>query len=42
VDLIVGQDLSGAFGVGGSWVVPAYAAQAGETTSFTPRFVPVR
>jgi hypothetical protein len=42
VDLIVGQDLSGAFGVGGSWVVPAYAAQAGETTSFTTRFVPVR
>ena len=42
VDLIVGQDLSGAFGVGGSWVVPAYAAQAGETTSFTARFVPVR
>lgn len=42
VDLIVGQDLSGAFGVGGSWVVPAYAAQAGETTSFTARFVPPR
>ena len=42
VDLIVGQDLSGAFGVGGSWVVPAYAAQAGETTSFTARFVPAR
>ena len=42
VDLSVGQDLSGAFGVGGSWVVPAYAAQAGETTSFTARFVPVR
>jgi hypothetical protein len=42
VDLIVGQDLSGAFGIGGSWVVPAYAAQAGETTSFTARFVPAR
>jgi hypothetical protein len=42
VDLIVGQDLSGAFGVGGSWVVPAYAAQAGETTSFTARFMPAR
>ena len=42
VDLIVGGELSSAFGVGGSWVVPAYAAQAGETTSFTARVVPVR
>src|ERR1700738_1486685 len=42
VDLIVGQGLSGALGGGGSWVVPAYAAQAGETTSFTARFVPAR
>ena len=42
VDLIVGQDLSGAFDVGGSGVVPAYVAQAGETTSFTARFMPAR
>jgi hypothetical protein len=33
VDLIVGADLSGTFGVGGNWVVPAYRASAGETTS---------
>jgi len=33
VDLIVGQDLSGTFGVGGNWVVPAYRASASETTS---------
>ena len=32
VDLIVGEDLSGTFGVGGNWVVPAYVASASETT----------
>jgi len=39
VDLIVGEDLSGTFGVGGNWVVPAYVASASETT---PRLVPTR
>ena len=34
VDLIVGEALSGTFGVGGNWIIPAYAATAGETTSF--------
>ena len=33
VDLIVGEDLSGSFGVGGNWVVPAYVASASEMTS---------
>jgi hypothetical protein len=38
VDLIVGENLSGTFSVGGNWVVPAYVASASETTSFaTPR-----
>ena len=37
VDLIVGQDLSGTFGVGGNWVVPAYVASASETASFATR-----
>jgi hypothetical protein len=27
VDLIVGEALSGTFGVGGSWVVPAYVGK---------------
>jgi hypothetical protein len=35
VDLIVGEDLWGTFGVGGNWIVPAYAAKAGQTTSLT-------
>src|ERR1700730_18067410 len=35
VDLILVKDLSGAFGVGASWFVPPYAAQAREPTSFT-------
>ena len=39
VDLIVGEDLSGTFGVGGNWVVPAYVASASETTS---RLAPTR
>ena len=30
VDLIVGQDLRGIFGIGGQWVVPAYDATASE------------
>jgi len=34
VDLTVGEDLRGTFGVGGNWVVPAYAATARKTTSF--------
>jgi len=34
VDLIVGEALSGTFGVEGSWIVPAYVATAGDTTSF--------
>ena len=34
VNLIVGQDLSGIFGVGGQWVIPAYDATASERTSF--------
>jgi hypothetical protein len=42
VDLIVGEDLSGTFGVGGNWVVPAYVASAGETTSFAKRLAPPR
>ena len=37
VDLIVGEDLSGTFGVGGNWVVPAYVASASETASFATR-----
>jgi hypothetical protein len=40
VDLIVGQDLSGTFGVGGNWIVPAYAATAGARTS--TQFAPAR
>ena len=42
VDLIVGEDLSGTFGVGGNWTVPAYGAKAGETTSFTTQLAPAR
>jgi hypothetical protein len=34
VDLMVGEDLSGPFGVGGNWMIPAYVATAGDTTSF--------
>jgi len=34
VDLIVGEALSGTFGVGGNWIVPAYAATDRETTFF--------
>lgn len=29
VDLMMGEDLSGTFGVGGNWIVPAYVATAG-------------
>jgi hypothetical protein len=29
VDLIMGEDLSGPFGMGGNWIVPAYAGTAG-------------
>jgi hypothetical protein len=42
VDLIVGEDLWGTFGIGGNWIVPAYAATAGEMTSFTTRLAPAR
>jgi hypothetical protein len=41
VDLMRGDDLSGPTGVGGSWVVPAYNASAGDMTSFAARFAPV-
>jgi hypothetical protein len=34
VDLTVGEDLRGTFGVGGNWVVPAYRQQPRKTTSF--------
>jgi hypothetical protein len=40
--LIVGGDLWGMFGVGGNWVLPAYAATAGEKSSFTTRLEPAR
>jgi hypothetical protein len=42
VNLIVGQDLWGMFGVGGQWIVPAYAATGDERTSFGTRFAPPR
>jgi hypothetical protein len=42
LDLIVGEDLWGTFGVGGNWVLPAYAATAGEKSSFTTRLEPAR
>jgi len=42
VDLIVGEALSGTFGVGGNWVVPVYVASAGETTSFATRLASPR
>jgi hypothetical protein len=38
IDLMRNQDLSGPAGVGGNWVVPPYAANADEETSFTARF----
>jgi hypothetical protein len=40
VDLIVGEDLWGMFGVGGQWIVPAYGATAGERASFGTRLAP--
>ena len=42
LDLSVGEDLWGTFGVGGNWVLPAYAATAGEKSSFTTRLEPAR
>jgi len=42
VDLMAGEDLSGMFGVGGQWIVPAYDATAGERASLGTRFVPPR
>jgi hypothetical protein len=42
VNLIVGQDLWGMFGVGGQWVIPAYDAIGDERTSFGTRFAPPR
>jgi hypothetical protein len=41
VDLMRGDTLSGPAGVGGTWVVPSYKENAGETTSFAARFAPV-
>jgi hypothetical protein len=34
VALIVGENLSGAFGIGGNWIVPTDAVTAAETTTF--------
>ena len=42
VDLIVGEDLRGMFGVGGQWIVPAYGAVAGERAPFGTRLAPAR
>ena len=42
VDLIVGGNLRGMFGVRGQWIVPAYDAIAGERTSFGTRLAPAR
>ena len=42
VDLIVGGNLRGMFGVGGQWIVPAYDAIAGERTSFGTGLAPAR
>jgi hypothetical protein len=41
VNLIIGEELSGPAGVGGSWVVPAYNKNATDATSFAGRFAPV-
>jgi hypothetical protein len=41
INLMHGGELSGAAGVGGSWVVPPYNKNAGDTTSFAERFAPV-
>ncbi len=35
VELIVGEDLSGPYGVGGSWVVPPYVTAASDTPPLT-------
>ena len=41
VNLMLGEELSGPAGVGGSWVVPAYNKNSNEATSFAGRFAPV-
>ena len=42
VDLIVGGDLRGMFGIGGQWIVPAYGATDRERASFGTRLAPAR
>jgi hypothetical protein len=41
VNLMLGEELSGPAGVGGSWIVPAYNKNATDATSFAGRFAPV-
>jgi putative ABC transport system substrate-binding protein len=41
VDLIVGEDLWGTFGIGGNWIVPAYAATAEFLKGVNPADLPV-
>ena len=41
VNLLLGEELSGPAGVGGSWVVPAYNKNVTDATSFAGRFAPV-
>jgi hypothetical protein len=41
INLTTGEDLHGPAGIGGNWVIPAYAANADETPSFAMRFAPV-
>jgi hypothetical protein len=41
VNLMLGEELSGPAGVGGSWVVPAYNKNATDETPFAGRFAPV-
>jgi len=41
VDLMRPESISGPSGVGGSWVVPSQAANAGEPMTFAARFAPV-
>ncbi|HEY7248764.1 MAG TPA: hypothetical protein VH678_33280 [Xanthobacteraceae bacterium] len=42
VELIVGEDLSGPFGVGGSWVVPPYLTAASDPPSLRAPTLPKR
>jgi len=41
INLMRCDELSGPAGVGGSWVVPTYNKNAGDTTAFAERFAPV-